>query len=352
MSSPENPSQQPSRPTNAGRSVTAPQLDQALQQELSTHRSLHQFLEEYTHPSTDSSKQDGSDKINDLSKSRSNSQSSSSPTEPPASKISFPTRSSWRTYFMQEVATDRYLEAQLLLMTLTTGVLDAMTYSTYGVFASKQTGNTLFLALYASGHEALGPGFEKNVGISISVFILGAAFFGHLGHVSRQKRRVWLLVSNAFQALLMLAAAAIRYFVSRHETGSGALAILALLSFAEAGQIATALNVGMPELNTTMITGALIQLCTDRRIFAWRNVKRNRRLAFFASILAGGFVGAGTMRWRSPSAALVVAAAIKGFLVITFLGNRGLVEKTKVLEDGGHKVEGTATPATRVLWGD
>lgn len=38
-------------------------------------------------------------------------------------------------------------------MTLATGMLDAMTFTTYRVFASKQTGNTLFLALYVSPTE-------------------------------------------------------------------------------------------------------------------------------------------------------------------------------------------------------
>ena len=48
---------------------------------------------------------------------------------------------------MQEVAGDKYLEFQLLLMTVVTGCLDAMTYTTYNVFASKQTGNSKSMKL-------------------------------------------------------------------------------------------------------------------------------------------------------------------------------------------------------------
>lgn len=252
---------------------------------------------------------------------------------------------------MQEVAGDIWLEAQLLLMTIVTGMLDAMTYTTYHVFASKQTGNTLFLALYAFRIPALNPGVEKNVGVSIGVFIAGAAFFGHIGHFSRQRRRVWLLVSNAFQALLMLAAAAVRYWFSRRDTGPGAMAILALLSFAESGQIVNALNVSMPELNTTMITGALIQLCTDKKFFQLKNAKRNRRLAFFASMMVGCFIGASIQRYSTPSAALVIIAATKGILFFSFFFNKGMVKKKFQLEDGIEKVEGAVTPS-KVLWGD
>lgn len=237
-------------------------------------------------------------------------------------------------------------------MTIATGCLDAVTFSQYSVFSSKQTGNTLFLALYAFRSPALGPGIELNVAVSIGVFIVGAVFFGHIGHVSRQRRRIWLLVTNAFQALLILAAAALRYFVSRRATGPGAMGILALLSFAESGQIANALNVSKPELNTTMITGALIQLCTDAEFLKVRNAKRDRRLAFVVSMLVGCFIGASILRFSTPSAALVVVASTKGLLFFSFLFNHGLVERTFRLEDGTEKVEGTITPASRVLWGD
>lgn len=146
---------------------------------------------------------------------------------------------------MQEVAADKYLEFQLLVMTVVTGCLDAMTYVTYNVFASKQTGNSklhhhqraqamltflssllaLFLALHALHLQALPPQVEENVGVSMGVFVAGAIFFGHIGHISRQRRRIWLLLSNIFQAFLVLAAAAIRYWGSRNRVGPGALGI-------------------------------------------------------------------------------------------------------------------------------
>ncbi|CAK3995068.1 hypothetical protein AC579_3647 [Lecanosticta acicola] len=347
-------------PSGYDRSVTVPQLAAALGQQahLQAERRQHS-IHEQGRASVDTV---SSDKLNDLGPEdtpksydgkEGASQSGKQFGSPPTPTIVLPTSAAWKTYFMQEVAGDKYLGLQLLLMTVSTGILDAMTYASYNVFASKQTGNTLFLALYAFRVPGtLNPGVEQNVGVSMGVFIAGAIFFGHIGHFSRQQRRIWLLISNAFQALLMLAAAAIRYFYSRNSTGPGALAILALLSFAESGQIANALNVAMPELNTTMVTGALIQLCTDKNFFALKNAKRNRRLAFYASMLTGCFIGAALLKYSSPSAALVVCAATKGLLFVSFFCNRGLVEKRFGLEDGREKSEGTVTPASRVLWGD
>lgn len=129
----------------------------------------------------------------------------------PASPPGFPSRRAWRAFFHQEVAHNKYLEAQLLALTLATGIVDAMTYTRYKVFVSKQTGNTLFLALYAIGHPAV-QGLEKNVAVSILVFIAGAAFFGHIGHHVKQRRRLWLLVGNWFQTVLVFGATALEYW--------------------------------------------------------------------------------------------------------------------------------------------
>jgi hypothetical protein len=42
------------------------------------------------------------------------------------------------------------------------------------------------------------------------------------------------------------------------ETGPRALAIVGILSFAQAGQVSLAIGVGLAELNTAMITGAIV----------------------------------------------------------------------------------------------
>lgn len=198
----------------------------------------------------------------------------------------------------------------------------------------------------------------------MTMFLAGAIVFGHAGHYSNQRRRIWLLASNLFQLLLILAAAAIRYFVSREPTGHGAIGVLALLAFAMSGQISTALHVKMPDVNTTMITGALISLCTERNIFKVRCPRRDRLLAFFTSMLIGCFIGATILRFSTPSAALVAVACTKGFITATFLFNRGLV-KTRLSEEeegnrlyglkgdkGGGGGGGAITPVSRILWGD
>lgn len=57
----------------------------------------------------------------------------------------------------------------------------------------------------------------------------------------------------------MLAAALVEQSgIPGQSTGKRALAIVGLLSLAQAGQVSLAIGVGLAEVNTTMITGALV----------------------------------------------------------------------------------------------
>jgi uncharacterized membrane protein YoaK (UPF0700 family) len=237
-------------------------------------------------------------------------------------------------------------------MTIVTGSLDAMTFTTYNVYTTKQTGNALFLALYAFRNPSI-TSTEQNVGISMAVFLAGALFWGQIGRVSRQRRRIWLAISQFIQAFMILGATAVRYWTNRTNVGGGAGGVLALLAFAMSGQIATALNVNMPELNTTMITGALVALMSDKDLFALRNTKRLRRILFFASMEAGSFTGAALLNFRSPTSVLLFCACMKFGIAGTFIFNKGMVRPVRQLEDGRvEKGDGAVTPVSKILWGD
>lgn len=92
-------------------------------------------------------------------------------------------------------------------------------------------------------------------------FIIGSFIFGQLAHRVRTRRRSWLLLTTLFQAMLVLVVALVEQSgIPGQETGPRALAIVGLLSFAQAGQVSLAIGVGLAELNTTMITGAVVSL--------------------------------------------------------------------------------------------
>lgn len=244
----------------------------------------------------------------------------------------------------QEISTDIFLEIELLLLAFATGILDATTFAVYSVFVSKQTGNTISIALSALESQAVAQ-TEQNVAISLAMFFAGAAAFGQLGNLLGPKRRLWLLLTNTIQTALVYAATALRFWGSGDSRGPFALGVIALLSFASGGQISLALCVRVPELNTTMITGALVQLAVDDKLFQKINPARNRRAAFYLSMLVGGLVGAVVGRFASATLGLLLVAVLKSVVTVMFLFNSS--------EQKGVKEYMTKSPEiVQVLFGD
>jgi uncharacterized membrane protein YoaK (UPF0700 family) len=83
---------------------------------------------------------------------------------------------------------------------------------------------------------------------------------GQLAHRVRTRRRSWLILTTFLQAMLVLIVALVEQSgIPGAETGPRALAIVGILSFSQAGQVSLAIGVGLAELNTTMITGAVVR---------------------------------------------------------------------------------------------
>ena len=115
--------------------------------------------------------------------------------------------------------------------------------------------------------------------------------------------------------------------------------IVALLAFAASGQTSMAVTVGFVELNTTMVTGALVSICNlaahrpkadtmieigvlnDPRLLHADNPARNRRLLYIASYAVGCIIGAVVGLGRTGS--LFLVAAMKLIISASFLLNRG-----------------------------
>lgn len=227
-------------------------------------------------------------------------------------------KKTWLSYFGRDIQNTTYLQIQFLILSITTGILDAVTFAVYSVFVSKQTGNTVFLALAALKHDSVYQ-TEPNVAVSISVFFAGACIFGHLGHRMGQNRRIWLLASNTVQTALLFAATALRYWGSSQENGPYALGVIALLSFAMGSQVAQALSIKVPDINTVMITGAMVQVASDSDVLARQNASRNRRVAFFLAVLLGAFVGSLATSFVDSCLGLLLAGILKAVVTIMFL---------------------------------
>jgi uncharacterized membrane protein YoaK (UPF0700 family) len=248
-----------------------------------------------------------------------------------------------RRYFSKWLNTpireDLLLECELLLLAFATGMQDAVSYPDYLCFASNQTGNTVFLAIGASGivpssvfrFSEIGP----SIGVALSLFITGGWVMGQIGNVVGPRRRLWLLLSSLVQTVMVFAAVAIQYTRPIRVTGWEALVVLALLAFSSGGQVAMARGLKITEITTAMATAAYVDLMVDPNLWAKDNRSRNRRAAFLVMLAGGSFAGAYGHRAVNSPFALLISAIIK-IVVTVMLGfnkemEQGSDEKKDIL---------------------
>ena len=210
-------------------------------------------------------------------------------------------------YLASSIKVDILVETQLLILTLSTGVQDAISFPDFRCFASNQTGNTVLMAVGAAGIG--GDLFHlPSIGVSLALFVAGAAMTGHIGHAIGSRRRAWLLFTNLTQTAMVFGAAAIQFTHGVQQTGGWAWATIALLSFSSGAQVGACRAMQVPEITTAMATAAWVDFVIDPNFLVQSNRPRNRRALFLAFLVAGSFMGA-FMRVRIGSAwALVVSA--------------------------------------------
>lgn len=171
-------------------------------------------------------------------------------------------------------------------------------------------------------------------------FCIGSFVFGRFAHQYRPTKRAWLLSTNLIQTALILVATLVCWTsTSKEFTSASALLVVALLAFAASGQTSLAVTVGLAELNTTMVTGAIvstslpaihgiladavIEIATlnDPRLFRADDAARNRRLLYVTSYAVGCIVGA--VMGFGAIGSLFFVSVIKLIVSASFLLNRG-----------------------------
>ncbi|KAL4958687.1 YoaK family protein [Aspergillus stella-maris] len=229
-------------------------------------------------------------------------------------------------YLTTQIRTDTLLEAQLLLLTLATGIQDAATWPDYTCFASNQTGNTLFLTIAAAGlsGDAYSP---RNAAMSLGMFIAGGLVLGQLGLLLGERTRIWLIISNLVQTLLILVALVLQYTLPLRTEGPIALSVIACLAFSSGGQVAMTRSLKVTEITTAMATAAFVDVVVDPGMLKRKNRMRNRRVGFLVALAVGCLIGAFATRRVASSFALLWCLVGKGLVMVSFLFNKGVVKE-------------------------
>lgn len=186
------------------------------------------------------------------------------------------------------------LTRALLVLTFTTGLVDATSYLGLGhVFAANMTGNIVFLGFGIAGSGGL-PVVAPL--ISLGAFLLGAGAGGVLAArtAHRHPRHfAWALAIEV--SLMAVAAVAVGVVDVRANDVSGDV-VIALLALAMGVRNATVRRIAVPDLTTTVLTMTLTGLAADSPLFGGTGKGSTRRTAAVLGMLAGALVGALLLR--------------------------------------------------------
>jgi uncharacterized membrane protein YoaK (UPF0700 family) len=214
------------------------------------------------------------------------------------------------------------LTRALLVLTFTTGLVDAVSYLGLGrVFTANMTGNVVFLGFGIAGAGGL-PVVAPLV--SLGAFLLGAGGGGVLAdrlgdhHPQHIARALAIEVSLIGVAALLAAAVDVR-----PDAFSGDI-VIALLAFAMGFRNATVRRIGVPDLTTTVLTMTLTGLAADLPPAGGSGKGSVRRIAAVLAMFTGALAGALLLK-TSLALPLLAAAglALATWLVYVPAARRG-----------------------------
>jgi uncharacterized membrane protein YoaK (UPF0700 family) len=218
----------------------------------------------------------------------------------------------------QQASTPDLLVPTLLLLTATTGLVDAVAFLGLGrVFTANMTGNVVFLAFAIAG--------AKGLSISASVlalvcFLAGALAGGRLAvAMVERSRRQWLVLATSSEALLLAGAAIAAIGVPVNATFGRRWPIVALTAAAMGIRNATVRRLGAADLTTTVLTLTLTGVAADSSFAGGSNPRPTRRVGSVVAMFSGALVGAVLVLHQGLVWPLAIACAIAALSAVSFL---------------------------------
>jgi uncharacterized membrane protein YoaK (UPF0700 family) len=196
------------------------------------------------------------------------------------------------------------LSRTLLLLTVTTGVIDAVSFLGLGrVFTANMTGNIVLLGFGIAGSAGLTVVAPT---ISLAAFILGSRAGGMFANRLADRRPRHLSVPLWIELGLITVAAAVAAAIDIRPNHRSAYVLIVLLAVAMGVRNATVRRIGVPDLTTTVLKNTISALATE---WGRDGAASLRRIGAVLAMLVGALAGALLLR-SSVWLALVVAAAL------------------------------------------
>ena len=210
---------------------------------------------------------------------------------------------------------DTSLIAPLLILSLVTGIVDAVSVLRFEVFTANMTGNVVFLGFAVAG----APGFSiARSATSLVAFLIGAVIGGRLGFAKSGVRRGWLTTAAVCEAaLLFLAArASMSFDIGSAKPSYSLYAVIVLMAVAMGLRNATVRQLAVPDLTTTVLTLTLTGIAADSSLAGGKNPRVWRRVASVVAMFVGAVVGALLLKFGVALPLLVSGVCV---LAVTFI---------------------------------
>jgi uncharacterized membrane protein YoaK (UPF0700 family) len=199
------------------------------------------------------------------------------------------------------------LARALLVLTFTTGLVDAVSYLGLGhVFTANMTGNIVFLGFGIAGGTGL-PVLAPI--ISLAAFLVGAGAGGRLASRLEDQHTSHFAGALGIEMLLIGLATVIAIVVDVHPDRLSGDVVIALLALAMGTRNATVRSLGVPDLTTTVLTMTLTGLAAESPLAGGTGRGSARRVAAVAAMLFGALAGALLLK-TSLVLPLALAAAL------------------------------------------
>ena len=215
----------------------------------------------------------------------------------------------WRTVVPLRGDTDGPLPPALLVLTVVTGLVDAVSYLSLGhVFVANMTGNVVFVGFSLAGADGLSLG--RSVA-ALAAFGAGSSLGGRIA-VAAVGHRGRLLVSAVRIELALVGIATLLSGIARDDRDVTQYALVVLLGGALGLQNAAVRRLGVADMTTTVLTQSLTGIFADPTWLGGPGGRIGRRVVSVAVMLAGALVGAALLLHVSRTASLGAALVLLG----------------------------------------
>lgn len=205
----------------------------------------------------------------------------------------------------------RFRDSLVVVLALTTGATDAVTYLRLGkVFSSVITGNLALLGVAAGQHNL---SLAENGGLALAGYGLGVLTGGAVAGIPAGRQPVWprrVTVALAAELLVLAGFSGGWLAAAGHPSGGGRLALLAVAGGAMGMQSTAVRRLG--QMSSTYLTSTLTGLLHALAALRWPS-EWQRSTGVLAAFVAGAAAGASAAllapSWV-PAAVLVPLTAV------------------------------------------